>query len=214
MPIKVSIVEEDDELRNIFSTLLNRAGSLHCVKTYAAAEEALQEIPLDKWQPDVVLMDINLPDMNAVECVAKLKEQSPDLKILMLTLNEHDDCVFDSIRAGASGYLLKRSAVAKLVEAIEEVHAGEASMTTFIARRTVDCFRNNERRASSVQKPTLQEWEILEMLAMGHSFMEISRVLGISLPTVRAYLYSVYKKVHVIHFPQLTGRVSQGMALA
>ena len=172
MPIKVSIVEEDDELRNIFATVLNGAGSLHCVNTYAAAEEALQEIPLDRWRPDVVLMDINLPDMNAIECVAKLKEQSPDLKILMLTLNELDDCVFDSIRAGASGYLLKRSPVAKLVEAIEEVHAGGASMTTSIARRTVDYFRINERSASAVKKPTLQEWEILEMLAKGYSYME------------------------------------------
>src|SRR5436190_10793560 len=137
--IKVSIVEDDRRLRESLAVLIDGTRELRCVSTHRNAEEALQQIPLKK--PDVVLMDINLPNMSGIECVQKLKAAMPKTQILMLTMAEDNERIFDSLTAGANGYLLKRTPPAKILEAIEEVHRGAAPMSGQIARIVVEHFQ-------------------------------------------------------------------------
>jgi DNA-binding NarL/FixJ family response regulator len=147
--------------------------------------------------PDVALVDIHLPGMSGIECVAKLKAELPHLQILMLTLYEQSDLIFDSLRAGASGYLLKSMSSDDLIRAVEQVHAGGAPMTMSVARRVIASFQNHAQPVPPSKDLTLREREILELLAKGFRYREIGEALGISPFTVRAHLHSVYKKLHV-----------------
>jgi len=195
MPITVSIVEDNPGMRESFAALLNQSPNLRCISAYATGEEAVQGIPADK--PDVALVDVNLPGMNGIECVAKLKAQLPKLQVLMLTRYEQSDLIFNSIRAGASGYLLKNTPPAELIQAIEQVHAGGAPMSMQIARKVVDHFRQIQKPASDVEKLTQREQEILELLSKGYYYKEIGEQLNISLNTVRTHLQHIYEKLHV-----------------
>lgn len=195
MTITVSIVEDNPGMREGFVALLNQSPGLRCLSSYATGEEAVAGIPGDK--PDVVLVDVNLPGMNGIECVAKLKAQLPALMVLMLTRYEQSDLIFNSIRAGASGYLLKNTPPSELVQAIEQVHAGGAPMSMQIARKVVDHFRQIQKPASDVEKLTPREQEILELLAKGCYYKEISDTLAISVNTVRTHLQHIYVKLHV-----------------
>ncbi|HTV40323.1 MAG TPA: response regulator transcription factor [Candidatus Sulfotelmatobacter sp.] len=193
--IKVSIVEDNRGTRESLTELLGRAGMLSCVGAHASGEDALEKIPLE--EPDVVLMDINLPRMNGIECVARLKERLPKTQVLMLTTYEESDLIFDSLRRGASGYLLKNMSAAELVQAIEQVHAGGAPMSMQIARKVVNHFQKIQTPRSDMEKLTKREHEILAALAKGYLYKEIADQLGISLSTVRAHLHAVYEKLHV-----------------
>lgn len=193
--IKVSIVEDNRGTRESLKELLGRATSLNCVGAHPNGEEALEKIPVEA--PDVVLMDINLPRMNGIECVAKLKERLPGAQVLMLTTYEESDLIFDSLRRGASGYLLKNMTPAELVQAIEQVHAGGAPMSMQIARKVVNHFHQIKMPQSEVEKLTKREQEILALLAKGFLYKEIADRLGITLSTVRAHLHAVYEKLHV-----------------
>ncbi|HEV2456652.1 MAG TPA: response regulator transcription factor [Verrucomicrobiae bacterium] len=193
--IKVSIVEDNRGTRESLTELLGRAGMLSCVGAHSNGEEALAKIPLE--QPDVVLMDINLPRMNGIECVARLKERLPKTQVLMLTTYEESDLIFDSLRRGASGYLLKNMSAAELVQAIEQVHAGGAPMSMQIARKVVNHFQQIKTPQTEMEKLTRREQEILAALAKGFLYKEIADQLGISLSTVRAHLHTVYEKLHV-----------------
>jgi DNA-binding NarL/FixJ family response regulator len=195
MPITVSIVEDNQGMREGFAALLNQAPGLRCLSSYATGEEAVTGIPTDK--PDVALVDVNLPGMNGIECVAKLKVQLPKLMVLMLTRYEQSDLIFNSIRAGASGYLLKNTPPLELIQAIEQVHAGGAPMSMQIARKVVDHFRQIQKPSSDVEKLTPREQEILELLSKGYYYKEISDSLNISLNTVRTHLQHIYEKLHV-----------------
>jgi DNA-binding NarL/FixJ family response regulator len=195
MPINVSIVEDNRGTRESLKELLGRAKTLQCVGVHPNAEEALRRIPEDR--PDVVLMDINLPGMSGIECVARLKARSPGTQVLMLTTYEESDLIFDSLRSGASGYLLKNMAPAELVQAIEQVHAGGAPMSMQIARKVVNHFQQIKQPASDMEQLTRREQEILALLAKGYLYKEIADQLGISLSTVRAHLHTVYEKLHV-----------------
>src|ERR1051325_1959585 len=195
MRIKVSIVEDNRGTRESLSELLNRASNVRCVGTHANGEKALESIP--KENPDVVLMDINLPGMTGIECVGHLKEQLPKTQVLMLTTYEESDLIFDSLRKGASGYLLKNMPPAELVQAVEQVHAGGAPMSMQIARKVVNHFQQIKRPSSEMEKLTKREQEILALLAKGYLYKEIADQLGISLSTVRAHLHTVYEKLHV-----------------
>ena len=148
-------------------------------------------------KPDVTLVDINLPGMNGIECVARLKAQLPGMQVLMLTKYEESDLIFNSLRAGASGYLLKKKLTTELVPAIEQVLAGGAPMSMQIARKVVDHFHRIRRPASDVEKLTPREQEILKLLARGHSYKEISESLNISLNTVKTHMHAMYEKLHV-----------------
>jgi DNA-binding NarL/FixJ family response regulator len=181
--------------RESLSELLGRAPGLRCVGAHSSGEKALQGIPQEN--PDVVLMDINLPGMSGIECVAQLKERLPKLQVLMLTTYEESDLIFDSLRNGASGYLLKNMPPADLIQAVEQVHAGGAPMSMQIARKVVNHFQQIRQPSSDVERLTKREQEILALLAKGYLYKEIADQLGITLSTVRAHLHTVYEKLHV-----------------
>jgi DNA-binding NarL/FixJ family response regulator len=195
MRIRVAIVEDNRGTRESLTELLTRAPALRFINAHPSGEEALAQIPADA--PDVVLMDINLPRMNGIECVAQLKQRSPRTQVLMLTTYEEGDLIFDSLRKGASGYLLKNMPPAELVQAIEQVHAGGAPMSMQVARKVVTHFQQIKQPRSDMEQLTKREHEILALLAKGFLYKEIADQLGISLSTVRAHLHTVYEKLHV-----------------
>jgi DNA-binding NarL/FixJ family response regulator len=194
-PIKVAIVDDDEALRASLATLIRRAPALRLAGDYPDAETALREIP--NRPPDVVLMDINLPGMKGVECVRQLKSILPKAQFLMLTVYEDSDSLFNSLKAGASGYLLKRTASARLIEAIQDVHAGGSPMTPQLARRVVQFFSRPSGDNSSVSRLAPGEREFLEQLAKGYAYKEIADRMSISIDTVRSYVRTVYEKLHV-----------------
>jgi len=195
MPIKVAIVDDDDGIRTSLATLIRRAPALRLVGDYADAEAALKEIP--HRTPDVVLMDINLPGINGVECVRQLKGSLPAVQFLMLTVYEDNDSLFNSLKAGASGYLLKRTASARLLDAIRDVHGGGAPMTPQLARRVVQYFSKPGDGEASVARLTPGEKDFLDQLAKGYAYKEIADRMTISIDTVRSYVRTVYEKLHV-----------------
>jgi DNA-binding NarL/FixJ family response regulator len=195
MLIKISLVEDYAQVREMLAKTFNEAPGMSCVSAHATGEEAVRELPVAK--PDVALVDIHLPGMNGIECVAKLKAQLPKLSILMLTRYEQNDLIFNSIRAGASGYLLKNTARAELIQAVEQVHAGGAPMTMQIARKVLDHFRQIQKPSADVDKLTPREHEVLALLAKGCLYKEISDALGISINTMRSHLKVIYEKLHV-----------------
>jgi DNA-binding NarL/FixJ family response regulator len=195
MQIKVAIVDDDEGIRSSLASLIRRAPNLKLTGDYANAEAAVKEIPARV--PDVVLMDINMPGMNGVECVRQLKAALPQLQILMLTVYEDSDSLFNSFKAGASGYLLKRTASAKLIEAIADVHAGGSPMTPQLARRVVQFLSRPAGVDASLPKLTPGEKEFLDQLAKGYAYKEIADRMNISIDTVRSYVRTVYEKLHV-----------------
>ncbi|MCU0772098.1 MAG: response regulator transcription factor [Verrucomicrobia bacterium] len=195
MPIKVSIVDDNDGIRSSLSALIRRSPALELIGEYADGETAVKEIPLKV--PDVVLMDINLPGMDGVECVRQLKSALPKLQVLMLTVYEDSDSLFKSLKAGASGYLLKRTASARLLEAIREVNSGGSPMTPQLARRVVQYFSGPSEPQSDLDALTPGEREFLDQLAGGYAYKEIADRMKISIDTVRSYVRTVYEKLHV-----------------
>jgi len=195
MPIKIAIVEDDDVIRNSLAALIRRARALQLTGDYPDGETALREIP--PHAPDVVLMDINLPGMNGVECVRQLKSIVPTVQVLMLTVYEDSDSLFNSLKAGASGYLLKRTASARLIEAIQDVYSGGSPMTPQLARRLVQFFSSPSPPGNPVSHLTPGERDFLDQLAKGYAYKEIADRMEISIDTVRSYVRTVYEKLHV-----------------
>src|SRR3954469_16962370 len=163
MPIKVSLVEDNAGMRESFAALFNEAPGLRCVRTHAPGEDAGVRLPQE--QPDVALVDINLPGMSGIECVARLKAQLPNLQVLMRTRFEGSETIFKALRAGASGYLLKRSLPDEIFEAIEQVRAGGAPMSMQIARKVVEHFHHIQQPKSEVDTLSKRELEVLTLLA-------------------------------------------------
>ncbi|HEV2692173.1 MAG TPA: response regulator transcription factor [Verrucomicrobiae bacterium] len=195
MSIKISIVEDQHEMRESLVAWLGDAPGLCCVGAHASGEEALKKIPGEG--PDVVLMDINLTGMNGIQCVARLKKTLPKVQVLMLTTYDEGDPIFDSLRAGANGYLLKNMPQSELVEAVQQVHAGGAPMSLQIARKVINHFHHIDKPAPDVEQLTGREQEILRMLAKGYMYKEIADQLAISISTVRSHVCAVYEKLHV-----------------
>jgi DNA-binding NarL/FixJ family response regulator len=195
MQIKVAIVDDDEGIRGSLSALIKRSKELKLTGEFANAENALAEIP--KNLPDVVLMDINLPGMKGYDCVRRLKTAHPAVQFLMLTVYEDSDSLFSSLRAGASGYLLKRTASVRLLEAIKDVFEGGAPMSPQLARRVVQFFSTPATQNTELAKLTNAEREFLDQLAKGYAYKEIADKMGISIDTVRSYVRTVYEKLHV-----------------
>ncbi|HEU5070987.1 MAG TPA: response regulator transcription factor [Verrucomicrobiae bacterium] len=195
MPITVAIVEDNADLRGTLARILNRAPGHQCVGQYGDAESALKGLPKDT--PQVVLMDINLPGMNGVECVRRLKQLLPGVLIVMLTAYEDTDNIFGSLEAGASGYLLKRSKSAEILEAIKEVVDGGSPMTAHIARKVVHSFQARGASPQPTENLAEREREVLELLAQGFMYKEIADKLGIGFETVRTYVRRIYEKLQV-----------------
>jgi RNA polymerase sigma factor (sigma-70 family) len=198
--IRVALVEDDKPVRASLAVLIDGANGFSCVCACATAEEALRRIPLEK--PDVVLMDINLPKMSGIECVRRLKATLPATQIIMLTMYEDDHCVFDSLVAGASGYLLKRTPHVQILESIRDVHQGGSPMTSSIARRVVRVVRqvraaDAAAASSALAQVTPREEEILTLLSKGYRYKEIAEALHLSVETIRTHLRRIYEKLHV-----------------
>lgn len=195
MSITISIVEDQNEMRESLVAWLSDAPGLRCVGAHATGEEALKRIPEEK--PDVVLMDINLDGMNGIQCVTRLKETMPKTQVLMLTTYDEGDMIFDSLRAGANGYLLKNMPQSELVAAVQQVHAGGAPMSLQIARKVINHFHQIKKPDPQVAMLTSREQEILKLLAKGYMYKEIADQLSISMSTVRSHICAVYDKLHV-----------------
>jgi DNA-binding NarL/FixJ family response regulator len=193
--IKVCIVEDDRGTREQLVAVLGCAPTLQCLSAYGSSEEALRGIPAQA--PDVVLMDINLPDLSGIECVARLKAKVPKVQVLMLTAYEDNKLIFDSLRSGAAGYLLKNMAPGEIVQAVEQVQAGGSPMSMAIARKVVTHFQQITQPASDVDRLSKREQEILGLLAKGYLYKEIADQLGITPGTVRVHLHTIYEKLHV-----------------
>ncbi len=193
--ITVSIVDDEADLREHIAGYLAAAGNIRCVSAYASAEEALRHLPADK--PDVILMDINLGEMDGIECVRRLTGLMPTALVLMLTVFEDTDQIFRALTAGASGFLLKRQSPKKLLEAIEEVCAGGSPMSTPIARKVVQSFKVAPLRGDESADLSERERAVLDGLAAGLAYKQIAGQLGISIHTVRNYIRRIYEKLHV-----------------
>jgi DNA-binding NarL/FixJ family response regulator len=195
MPINVSIVEDSDKFRETLARVLNRSEGFRCISHYPNAEDALKALPND--QPEVVLMDINLPGMNGVECVRQLKQLMPTLQVMMLTVYEDTENIFNALAAGATGYMLKRTSRDELLDAIKEVHRGGSPMTTHIARKVVLSFQKPAPTASPTETLSPREQEVLDFLAKGFLYKEIAEKLNISYETVHTYIRRIYEKLQV-----------------
>ena len=188
-------MEDSEELRSAFGRLVEEADGLRLVRGYASAEDALAGLVLDN--PDVVLMDIQLPGMTGVECVRRLKILAPNIQVVMLTVFEHTDWIFDSLKAGASGYILKRAPRGEIVDAIRQVHDGGAPMSCSVARKVVQFFNQRTIRESDMKQLSEREHTVLTKLSEGLSYDEIATALSISINTVRKHIRGIYEKLQV-----------------
>ena len=195
MPIKVCIIEDDDWIRENLATRIRQTEGFLCLGSYRTGEEAISHVP--GMAPNVILMDINLPKMNGIECVRQLKALIPSAQILMLTVYEDSDKIFNSLLAGASGYLLKRTPQAEILAAIADVFQGNSPMTGHIARKVVQFFNQRGSQEGELEKLSKREREVLEHLARGVPYKEIASVLVVSIDTVRVHIKGIYGKLHV-----------------
>lgn len=195
MTTRVAIVEDNEGTRSSLIGILERAKDFQVVGSYADAESALAEAP--SRRPDVVLMDIKLPQMNGADCVAAMKTTLPKTQFIMLTMYADDEWLFNSLLAGANGYLLKRTPPAKLLEAIHDVCAGGSPMTPEIARRVVQCFRRQSPKSDDLGKLTPREKQVLDQLVQGFRYKEVCGNLNLSMDTVRTHIRKIYDKLRV-----------------
>ena len=193
--ITVSIVEDDAPLRGILNEWIRSAEHFKCAGVHESAEAALAALPRE--DPSVVLMDINMPGMNGIECVRRLKPQMTSTQFVMLTVYEDADHIFKALSSGASGYLLKRTPRADLLAAIRDVHAGGSPMSSNIARKIVQSFQRFNTAPSDSDNLSPREREVLELLARGYLYKEIAEQLRLSVPTINTHIRRIYEKLHV-----------------
>ena len=206
-PISVAIVEDNARYRKELTKFLEGCAEFTAAGAYGSAEQALAELP--QHPPDVVLMDINLPNISGIECTARLKALLPRLHILMLTVYEDTDSIFQALQAGATGYLLKRAHPDEIVRAIHDVRSGGAPMTGYIARKVVDSFRQAPASVNEADNLSPREREILDFLAQAYQYKEIAAALNISYATVRTHIERVYQKLQVCSRAQAVAKISE-----
>lgn len=194
-PIRVVVVEDDSGLQASLKQLLTRTPQLDSVGVFRDGETALRDAPA--CMPDVVIMDINLPGMNGVDCVRQLKPRMPGCQFMMLTVYEDSEMLFNSLMAGATGYLLKRTTTSKLVEAICDIYNGGSPMTPAVARRVVHFLTRNPPEKNLMPELTEREYQCLDQLSKGYRYKEVAHNLNISMDTVRTYIRSIYEKLQV-----------------
>jgi DNA-binding NarL/FixJ family response regulator len=197
MPITLVIVEDLDEVREGLMNFLALSPEFKVLNTFKTAEEALEAIP--RLQPDIVIMDINLPGMNGIECVRQAVSISSRTQFMMFTVYENDEKVFEALKAGASGYLLKNTGLIHIIEALKELYQGGSPMSANIARKLVNSFQQQAQKESASEMATLspRENEVLQHLARGLLYKEIADQLHIATSTVRQHIHRIYEKLHV-----------------
>jgi DNA-binding NarL/FixJ family response regulator len=195
--IKVVIVEDLQEVVEGLTAFVQQDDALQLLASFRTAEAAMLELPLLK--PDIVIMDINLPGMTGIECVRKVKLVEPSIQFMMFTVYENNDQVFEALKAGASGYLLKKTPPLQIIESIKELHQGGSPMSATIARKLVTLFvdQHTARPAPEDAVLTPREKEVLHLIAKGLLYKEIAEQLGISFHTVRQHIGKIYEKLHV-----------------
>jgi DNA-binding NarL/FixJ family response regulator len=202
LPIRVCIVEDNRDIRQALEQILELSPGFELTGSFSSGEDALTGIPL--CLPQVVLMDIHLGGIDGIECVRILKRRNPEILFMMCTVYEDDAKIFEALRAGASGYILKKTTPDKLLDAIRELHEGGSPMSSQIARKVVATFQYHDKSSGlliedseHLDSLSRREMEILEMLAKGMIYKEIALGLYISPETVRKHVYHIYEKLHV-----------------
>lgn len=192
----ISIVEDDPELNSMFSVWLKQSKGLRLLSSFRDGESAMAALPAQS--PEVVLMDINLPGVDGVECVRRLKPLMPETQFMMVTVYEDAKRIVSALAAGATGYLLKRATEQELLEAIDEMHSGGSPMTTSIARKVVQYFQQPIPLHSPASIPLApREQQVLDLIVRGYVNKEIADQLQISIPTIKTYIRRIYEKLHV-----------------
>ena len=196
MSISIAIVEDLDVVRNGLKDFISLSTDFLVVGSYKSGEEALQKLP--ETRPDIVIMDINLPGMNGIECIRQVKDKSPGTQFMMFTVYENDDKVFEALKAGASGYLLKNTGLLQIAESVKELHEGGSPMSANIARKMVNLVRGDaDKKTPFLDLLSPREKEILQLLAKGLLYKEIAEQLTITTGTVRIHIHKIYEKLHV-----------------
>jgi len=196
MSISIAIVEDLDVVRNGLKDFISLSTDFLVVGSYKSGEEALQKLPETK--PDIVIMDINLPGMNGIECIRQVKDKSPGTQFMMFTVYENDEKVFEALKAGASGYLLKNTGLLQIAESVKELHEGGSPMSANIARKMVNLVRGDaDKKTPFLDLLSPREKEILQLLAKGLLYKEIAEQLTITTGTVRIHIHKIYEKLHV-----------------
>ena len=193
--IKVAVVEDSDDIRDALRIVINGSEGYECQYVYPDAESALEGLP--SKEIDVVLMDINLPGMNGIDCIRQLKGVMPGTQFMICTVYDDNDVIFSALESGATGYLLKRTAPSRILDAIKELYHGGSPISGEIARRIVSSIHNRKNSKENVADLTERENEILQLLAKGYLYKEIAARLFISLETVKSHIHNIYDKLHV-----------------
>ncbi|HOX57742.1 MAG TPA: response regulator transcription factor [Candidatus Paceibacterota bacterium] len=195
MALRIAIVEDDPRWRSNLEALLRETEGLECVGSYPSGEAAIADLP--QRRPQVVLMDINLPKMSGVECTRQLRALLPEVQIVMLTVYDDSDRIFQALQMGANGYLLKRASADEILQAIQDVHRGGAPMSAYIARKVVQSFQQQGTTTRPDEVLSKREAEVLGYVSRGYSDKEVAEALGLTPATVRSYLKTIYGKLHV-----------------
>ena len=195
MAINVAIVEDLKEIRDALQSFISIDKELLLTGCFSNAEEAMQELP--GLEPDIVIMDINLPGMSGIECIRMIKPLCPSCQFMMFTVYEDDEKVFEALKAGASGYILKKHGSPRIIEALKELHNGGSPMSADIARKVVTALHQHEKDSHTDYHLTKRELDILQLLSKGMLYKEISQQLSISNNTVKQHIHNIYEKLHV-----------------
>jgi DNA-binding NarL/FixJ family response regulator len=193
--VTISIVEDLDEVREALQRMINQSEMFCFVESFNNAEQAEKNIP--QQQPDIVIMDINLPGISGIECISRIKEKCPDTQFMMFTIYEDDEKVFEALKAGAHGYLLKNTPKEKLLNALEELYNGGSPMSTNIARKVIEAFEKKNQPPEELNTLTNKEKQILDLLAKGFLYKEIANQLHSTRNTIKQHIHHIYEKLHV-----------------
>ncbi len=193
--VAVAVVEDDASIREMLVTWIREAEGFVCVGRFPDAESAVAKMV--ELKPDIALVDINLPGLNGIECVRSLKPRLPATQFVMLTVYDDSTHIFDALSAGATGYLLKRTPRDALLAALREVHVGGSPMSSDIARKVVQSFRQPNPKMKAADRLSKRENEVLALLAQGYLYKEIAGVMGVSVPTVNSFIRRIYEKLHI-----------------
>jgi len=207
MALRVAIVEDDPRWRSNLELLLRETEGFECVGSYPSGEAAVADVP--RRRPQVVLMDINLPKMSGVECTRQLRVLLPEVQIVMLTVYDDSDRIFQALQMGANGYLLKRASADEILQAIQDVQRGGAPMSAYIARKVVQSFQQQAALTRPDEVLSKRESEVLGYVSRGYSDKEVAEALGLTPATVRSYLKTIYGKLHVHSRTQAIAKASK-----